>query len=249
VNEIENAGKHFFSKKLSKELACHRQRKAREIIELVRDELSNRTIKKALSIGSSFCLMEEQIHKILMPQSKFFCVDLDFDALTHYSQPSLIKVCMSATQLDFPGESFDFIMAHQTLEHINAYRIVLQCMDRICRPGGIVYINVPNPFSPHIVAKDADGSWQKPFIKQFCSRNFRKLRSDFLTNTEKYHTGFSEKTLGKHMPGFRIIDKRKDRLKQVVKGPLFNYLADNIPSCLLFLLVSSNIWVLEKAKT
>jgi hypothetical protein len=51
------------------------------------------------------------------------------------------------------------------------------------------------------------------------------------------------------MPGFRIIDKRRERLRQVVNSPLFNSLVNKIPDCLLFLAVSSNIWVLEKSKT
>jgi SAM-dependent methyltransferase len=249
MNDIENARRHFFSKKLSKKLVSQRKRKAREIIGLLGDELSNRTIKKALSIGSSFCLIEELIHETLMPQAQFFCVDLDLDALNHYEQPGLIKVCASATQLNFPEGSFDFIMAHQTLEHINNYQMVLQSMVRMCRPGGIVYINVPNPFSPYIIAKDADGCWQKPLVKQFCRRNLSKLKTDFFANTERYHTGFSETTLRRYMPGFRIIDKRRERLRQVVNSPLFNSLVNKIPDCLLFLAVSSNIWVLEKSKT
>ena len=139
-------------------------------------------------------------------------------------------------------------MAHQVLEHINAYPKVLKSIDRLCRLGGVVYLNVPNPFSPHIVSVSADGKWAKPFIKQFIHRNARKFRSDFLTNTEKYHTGFTEATLKKYLPRFRITDKRKDRLKQVLKGRLFEYIIDLIPSCLLFLLVSTNIWVLEKER-
>jgi ubiquinone/menaquinone biosynthesis C-methylase UbiE len=65
--------------------------------------------------------------------------------LLTFNQPHLKKRVLSATDLDFPDESFDFILAHQVLEHINRYPEVLDHLARLCRKGGILYISVRLP--------------------------------------------------------------------------------------------------------
>jgi ubiquinone/menaquinone biosynthesis C-methylase UbiE len=55
---------------------------------------------------------------------------------------------MSATDLEFEDNSFDFISAHQLLEYINEYPEILIAFRRLCKPGGVICINVPNPSSP-----------------------------------------------------------------------------------------------------
>ncbi len=246
---LEKSKRHF-QPPASEELINFRKLvKGGQIVELIKDEVSDRKITNALSIGASYCLIEEQIQKVLMPQAKFYCIDVDKKAIESFDQPSLMKKFMSATAIDFPPETFDFIMAQQVLEHINDYPDVLKNIDKLCRPNGIVFINVPNPFSPFIVAKTADGSFERPFIKSFIRQNSKKFKKDYLTNTEKYHTGFTETVLRKYLPGFKVVDKRRARLKQELKSPfLKNVVVNLIPSKLLFLIVPTNIWVLIKEK-
>ncbi len=249
-NELLEKSKRHFQPPASEALIHYRKNvKANQIIGLIQDHVSENKIYNALSIGASYCLIEEQIHNSLMPQAKFYCIDVDKKALESFDQPSLIKKFMSATAIDFPQDTFNFIMAQQVLEHINDYQAVLQSINRICRPNGIVFINVPNPFSPFIVAKTADGSFARPFLKFFIRENSKKFKKDYLTNTEKYHTGFTENVLRKHLPGFKVIDKRRVRLKQELKSSfLRSFVANVIPSKLLFLIVPTNIWVLAKEK-
>lgn len=246
---VDRAKHHFVSLKTSGEKRRPaRLKKATQIIGLIREYVADKKIKNALAIGSSFCVIEGKLKEELFQDAEFICTDLDQNALSYFDNPQLTKQVMSATDLKFDNESFDFIIAHQVIEHINDYQKVLKSLRRLCRPGGIIYINVPNPFCP-MIAKLPDGKWPKPVLKAFIYHNSKKLRSDFMKNTEKYHTGFTKRTLIKYFPDFKIYDKRKTRLKQEFQGALFNFLIDIFPSSLLFLFVGTNIWVLEKNKT
>ncbi|MBU0729471.1 MAG: class I SAM-dependent methyltransferase [Proteobacteria bacterium] len=246
--DFERAKKQF-QPPASLQLIKHRQEtKSSEIIGIIKDDLLSRKINKALSIGASYCLIESEIKTKLLPDVEFHCTDFDKGALESFDQPALIKKFISATELEFPEENFDFIMAHQVLEHINDYPVVLKSIEKFCRPKGIIYINVPNPFSPFIVAKKADGTFDRPFIKRFFVNNFKKFKKDFMSNTEKYHTGFTYKTLRKHFPEstYQVVDKRRTRLKQEFSSSFLKSLVDFIPSILLFLIVPTNIWILIK---
>lgn len=245
--DVENrAQKHFFSSsnELDK-LAAARRIKAIDIIGVLRPFILGKTINTALSIGSSYCLIEEAVHKVLFPHAEFICTDLDKKAMESFQQPQLTKIIKSATALYFPDESFDFIMAHQVLEHINNYPSILQSFRKLCKPGGIIYINVPNPFSP-MIGKLPNGEWPKSLLKCFLEHNAKKLRSDFMENSEKYHTGFSERYLRRLMKEFSVHDLRKLRLKQEFKQPLLHMIIDIFPSRLLFIPIQTNLWCLIK---
>lgn len=248
-DDVENrAAKHFVSKKYGLDrIVSTRTKKAMNIIDVLRPFVLDKNIDSALSIGSSHCLIEEEVQRALFPNAKFFCTDLDKKALDQFQQPQLTKIVKSATDLDFPDESFDFIMAHQVLEHINNHLSILQTFRRICKPGGIIFISVPNPFSP-MFGKLPTGEWPKPFFKRFISHNTRKLKRDFMENTEKYHTGFSERYLRSVMNDFSIFDLRKPRLKQEFNRPLARVAIDLIPSPLLSIPIGTNIWCLIKDK-
>ncbi len=226
-------------------LASARRKKAMDIIGLLEPFILGRAVNTALSIGSSYCLIEEQIHRVLFPHAKCICTDLDKKALEHFEQPQLTKIVKSATDLDFPDESFDFIMAHQVLEHINAYPSILRSFRRLCKPGGIVYINVPNPFSP-MIGKEPNGEWPKPIFPWLIKHNTKKIKKDFMQNTEKYHTGFSGRYLRSVMMDFSVYDLRKPRLKQEFKHRFLHLAIDMFPSSLLFIPVETNIWCLVK---
>ena len=242
---IKRARRHFQMPATERLIAYRRDVKGDQILDILQDVVASRPIGRALSIGASYCLIEDRIHRELMPEAAFHCTDLDRRALEAFDHPQLVKQVMSATDLDFPDAWFDFIMAHQVLEHINAYPRVLCRLDRLLRPGGLIYINVPNPWAPVLARRKGDGSWDRPFLKVFLQQNRIKRRPDFLSNTEKYHTGFTLATLKRLLPGYRIIDRRRVRLAQVL-GPAMAGLAGIIPARLLFLAVPTNIWLLEK---
>ena len=244
TNSVE---KHFFSKANLTHLIPGRVRKAKHIAGLIQPFLKGKTIRSALSIGSSYCIIEDYLKQELIPQAEFICTDLDERALTCYPEQDLIKYVMSATDLKFPAESFDLIIAHQVLEHINDYPVVLQSLRRLCRPGGLIYINVPNPRSP-MIGTLPNGEWPRPIFKELLLHNLKKFNADFMLDTEKYHTGFTIRTLKKYLPEFEIYDLRKARLKQGFRHPAIQTLIDWFPRCLLFVVMTTNIWLVQKRR-
>lgn len=222
-----------------------RRRKAEHIIGLLRPYAEPHNVRKVLSIGSGFCFIEQKLKQEFIPHADILCTDMDHQRLHAYEHPELKKKAVSATELSVAEEAFDLVLAHQVLEHINDYPVVLDKIASACRPGGLIYINVPNPLSPSL-GKRPDGTWPRPFLPALVRHNAIKFKKDFMTNTEKYHTGFTRRRLRRHLSDFEIIDVRKDRLRQEVDGPLADPLIDLFPSCLLFLFVESNIWICRR---
>ena len=70
-----------------------------------------------------------------MRECEFIFTDLDVEELHQFDQPNLTKKLMSATDLEFEDNSFDFISDQQVLEHINEYPEILIAFRRLCKPG------------------------------------------------------------------------------------------------------------------
>jgi len=219
-----------------------RYRKAGHIIGLLNPFMADRRVSRVLSIGAGFCFIDDCLREELFPNAEVISTDINVERLHSFDQPALVKRAISATDLDYPDETFDVIIAHQVLEHINDYPRVLDKLAVMCRKGGLIYVNVPNPISP-AVGKIPDGTWPRPFLKAFVAHNCHKFRRDFLTNTEKYHTGFTRGVLRRHLRDYHVVDLRKARLRQELPWRLAGALIKVFPPCLLFLFVESNIWV------
>jgi SAM-dependent methyltransferase len=61
-------------------------------------------------------------------------------------------LCAAGENLPFPPGSFDLILSHEVLEHVEDDRLAVAEMARILRPGGRMIIFVPNrgyPFETH----------------------------------------------------------------------------------------------------
>lgn len=56
--------------------------------------------------------------------------------------PKAPVVRMSATQMTFPKESFDFVYSHSVFEHIDDPGAALREIERVLRPGGVAYVSV-----------------------------------------------------------------------------------------------------------
>jgi len=117
-------------------LLLARRNKAEHIVGLLRPILNGNNIRSVMSIGSSYCLIEERMQRDLVPDTEFICTDVDALALYHFDQPGLTKRVLSATELDYPDAAFDLIIAHQVLEHINGFPGILERLRYLCRIGG-----------------------------------------------------------------------------------------------------------------
>jgi SAM-dependent methyltransferase len=61
-------------------------------------------------------------------------------------------LCAAGEDLPFPSESFDLILSHEVLEHVQDDRMAVSEMARVLRSGGRMVIFVPNrgyPFETH----------------------------------------------------------------------------------------------------
>ena len=56
--------------------------------------------------------------------------------------PATSVLRMSATEMTFPQESFDFVYSHSVFEHIDDPGAALAEIDRVLRPGGVAYVSV-----------------------------------------------------------------------------------------------------------
>ncbi len=81
--------------------------------------------------------------------------DLDRAVEAHRMSQDLAHTSIvnaAGEQLPFPDQSFDFILSHEVLEHVNNDRHALEEMVRVLRPKGRIVIFVPNrgyPFETH----------------------------------------------------------------------------------------------------
>jgi SAM-dependent methyltransferase len=68
----------------------------------------------------------------------------------HTRSPNIL--CAAGEELPFPDDSFDLILSHEVLEHVQDDSTALREMMRVLRPGGRALIFVPNrgyPFETH----------------------------------------------------------------------------------------------------
>jgi len=85
------------------------------------------------------------------------------DFRTHVGGKSNFKVLlMSAAKIEFPSEFFPFITSFEVLEHVPDLDASVREIVRVCRPGGIIVVSVPQvwfPFENHGVRI---GRWHYP---------------------------------------------------------------------------------------
>lgn len=98
----------------------------------------------------------------------------NFDKIDHY------RINSNAKLLPFASISFDLIILQDVIEHINETELLIIELNRILKPGGIIYLSTPNRFSVFNIISDPH--WGMPFlslfkrkaIKNFYLKKFRK---------------------------------------------------------------------------
>jgi SAM-dependent methyltransferase len=79
-------------------------------------------------------------------------LEYDFERAgeAHLRSPQIL--CAAGEKLPFSNDSFDLILSHEVLEHVQNDAAALREMVRVVRPGGRILIFVPNrgyPFETH----------------------------------------------------------------------------------------------------
>ena len=80
-------------------------------------------------------------------------LDIDLDRVIAGSQAGVEQLHVGAGEyLPYPDRSFDAILSHEVIEHVNNDRLAAREMIRVLRPGGRVILFCPNrwyPFETH----------------------------------------------------------------------------------------------------
>lgn len=83
---------------------------------------------------------------------KVIGLEFDFERAREAGKRSHLVVNGAGEGLPFPAESFDVILSHEVLEHVQDDAAAVREMVRVLRPGGRIVLFVPNrgyPFETH----------------------------------------------------------------------------------------------------
>lgn len=81
-------------------------------------------------------------------------VDVQYNELPTVVARNVPAAQMSATQMGFPSDAFDIVLAIEVMEHVDSVEDVLREVHRVTRPGGIFFLTSPNrrfPLETHSV--------------------------------------------------------------------------------------------------
>ncbi len=121
------------------------QRRLQMIIAAAGDRIRGRVLENGCGVG--------QYVEHLAPYTQAMIgMEYDLQRAREARHRSSYILCAKGETLPFPDHSFDLILSHEVLEHVQDDRTAVQEMARILRPGGRMVIFVPNrgyPFETH----------------------------------------------------------------------------------------------------
>jgi SAM-dependent methyltransferase len=121
------------------------ERRLQMILDAAGERIQGRVLENGCGVG---------IYLDRLNQHSQMAVGLEyeFDRAREAHQRAQLVVAAAGEALPFPGTSFDFILSHEVLEHVQDDRAAIEEMVRTLRPGGRIAIFVPNrgyPFETH----------------------------------------------------------------------------------------------------
>lgn len=92
------------------------------------------------------------LEKFVPLAQKAVGLEIDWERALVARRRQLEVLCAAGEHLPFPDGSFDLILSHEVLEHVDDDRLAMQEMARVLREGGRLLLFVPNrgyPFETH----------------------------------------------------------------------------------------------------
>jgi SAM-dependent methyltransferase len=121
------------------------QRRLLMIIEAAGDRLQGRVLENGCGVG----MYVEQLSPLA---GEVIGLEYDFERALEARERSIEITNAAGEKLPFLPASFDLILSHEVLEHVQDDRQAVQEMVRVLRPGGRIAIFAPNrgyPFETH----------------------------------------------------------------------------------------------------
>lgn len=118
-------------------------------LEMILDAAGERIKGRVLENGCGVGMYVEHLAPYV---GSIVGLEYDFERSLETHQRSAQVVCAAGEALPFPDESFDIVLSHEVLEHVQDDRLAVQEMARVLRPGGRAIIFCPNrgyPFETH----------------------------------------------------------------------------------------------------
>ena len=121
------------------------QRRLEMILAAAGDRIHGRVLENGCGVGMYVQHLEPLAGSVIG-------LEYDFERTREARQQSDDIVCAAGESLPFSDGSFDLILSHEVLEHVQDDRRASREMVRVLRPGGRAVIFVPNrgyPFETH----------------------------------------------------------------------------------------------------
>jgi len=179
--------------------------------------------------------------------------DIEFDRVVDTRADTPTAVVAAAESIPYPDNTFDTILSHEVLEHVNDDRAAVLEMVRVLRPGGRIVIFAPNrwyPFETHghywrgeyhfgntpliNYLPDAFRNRLAPHVKVYTARGIRRLFADTPTRVVAHKRIYG---------GYDNIIARLGGAGKVLRGVL-----QNIEGTPLDTFGLSHLLVVEKVK-
>jgi SAM-dependent methyltransferase len=121
------------------------KRRLQMILKAAGERLNGKVLENGCGIGM-------YVERLSIHSSQVVGLEYDFERARQARLKSANILCAAGENLPVPKESFDLILSHEVLEHVQDDRSAVAEMVRALRPGGRLVIFVPNrgyPFETH----------------------------------------------------------------------------------------------------
>lgn len=225
------------------------ERRLRMILEAAGERIQGQVLENGCGVGMYVERLAPYCEKIVGLEYEF---DRALQAHRHTGYfPFAYIISAAGERLPFPDNSFDAILSHEVLEHVQDDRLAAEEMVRTLRPGGRILLFVPNrgyPFETHgIYWRGRYRFGNIPLVNYLP----RPLRDRLAPHVRVYTRGDLERVF-QHLPVrfveqkviFGAYDNIIARFPRL--GPGLRTLLQNLEHTPLRVLGLSHFWVIEK---
>jgi len=121
------------------------ERRLNMILEAAGSRMEGNVLENGCGVGT-------YVRHLIPYGGNIFGLEYDFERTLQASQHSSLISCAAGENLPFPNETFEFILSHEVLEHVQDDRMAVSEMVRTLQPGGRIGLFAPNmgyPYETH----------------------------------------------------------------------------------------------------
>ncbi len=121
------------------------QRRLEMILEAAGERLQGRVLVDGCGVGAYLGKLAQQAPRV-------FGLDIELERAREARAGSPLTICAAGENLPYPANSFDLLLSHEVLEHVQDDAAAVREMVRVLRPGGRLVLFCPNrgyPFETH----------------------------------------------------------------------------------------------------